>query len=59
MELVTERDMADARALAERSGIESMDDFQEFLHDIAQTIADGRRPREHWTTELQRATGSD
>jgi hypothetical protein len=43
MQLVTERDMADARALAERAGLEHMDDFQEFIHDIAQSIADGRR----------------
>lgn len=43
MGLVTERDMDDARALAGRSGIEYMADFEEFIHDIAQSIADGRR----------------
>lgn len=43
-ELVTERDMDDARSLGERSGIDLMDDWNEFVHDIAQSIADGRRP---------------
>jgi hypothetical protein len=43
MELVTERDMQDAKALGERSGIEMMDDWDQFIHDVAQTIADGRR----------------
>ncbi len=43
MGLVTKRDMEDAKALAERAGIESMDDFDAFLHDLAQSIADGRR----------------
>ncbi len=46
MELVTKRDMDDAKALAERAGIESMDDFDMFIHDIAQSIADGRRVNE-------------
>lgn len=40
--LVTERDMADAKSLAERAGIE-MDDWGDFINDLAQTIADGRR----------------
>lgn len=44
MELVTKRDMADAKALIERAGLEiSMDDWEDFMHDIAQSIADGRR----------------
>lgn len=46
MELVTKRDMEDARALGERSGIDAMDDWDQFIHDIAQAIADGRRPQE-------------
>lgn len=43
MELVTERDMADARAIGERAGIDHFDDWDEFIHDLAQAIADGRR----------------
>lgn len=44
MELVTKRDMDDAKALIERAGLEiSMDDWEDFMHDIAQSIADGRR----------------
>lgn len=46
MELVTDRDMKDAKALGERSGLEMMDDWDEFIHDVAQTIANGRRPPE-------------
>ena len=44
MVLVTKRDMDDAKALAERAGID-MDDYDDFIHDLAQTIADGRRPQ--------------
>jgi hypothetical protein len=44
MELVTPRDVEDAKALGERSGIDMMDDWDQFIHDIAQAIADGRRP---------------
>lgn len=43
MELVTKRDMDDARALGERSGLNMSDDWDEFIHDVAQSIADGRR----------------
>lgn len=43
MELVTKRDMDDAKGLGERSGLNMMDDWDEFIHDVAQTIADGRR----------------
>jgi len=43
MELVTKRDMDDAKALGERAGLEHFDDFDAFIHDIAQAIADGRR----------------
>lgn len=43
MQLVTKRDMEDAKALGERSGLNMMDDWDEFIHDVAQTIADGRR----------------
>lgn len=46
MELVAERDMEDAKGLGERSGLNMMDDWDEFIHDVAQTIADGRRPKE-------------
>lgn len=43
METVTERDMDDARKLGERSGLKMSDDWDEFIHDVAQAIADGRR----------------
>lgn len=43
MELCTKRDMDDAKALGDRAGLEHMDDFDMFIHDIAQAIADGRR----------------
>lgn len=43
MELVTKRDMDDAKALGDRAGLEHFDDFDAFIHDIAQAIADGRR----------------
>jgi hypothetical protein len=43
MQLVTKRDMEDARALGERSGLNMMDDWDEFIHDIAQAISNGRR----------------
>lgn len=45
MQLVIKRDMSDARELAERAGIE-IDDYDDFIHDLAQAIADGRRPVE-------------
>jgi hypothetical protein len=41
-ESVTERDKADAVALIERAGID-LDDWDVFLADLAQTIANGRR----------------
>ena len=43
MQLVTKRDMEDAKGLGERSGLNMMDDWDEFIHDVAQTIANGRR----------------
>lgn len=60
MELVTKRDMEDAKGLGERSGLNMMDDWDEFMHDVAQTIADGRRhvevPR---TLIIGRVTGQE
>ena len=52
MQLVTKRDMDDANAQAERAGID-IDDYDDFIHDLAQSIADGRRQdsvpdRETW-----------
>lgn len=44
MEMVTKRDMQDAREIGEHAGIDSMDGWDEFVHDIAQAIANGRRP---------------
>lgn len=46
MELVTERDMDDARTLAKSMDIYSLGNWDEFVHDIAQAIADGRRVTE-------------
>jgi hypothetical protein len=45
MEPVTKRDVVDAKAFAEKGGLgwESIDDFDGFIHDLAQAIADGRR----------------
>ena len=40
---ITERDREDARGLGERSGLNMMDDWDLFIEDVAQTIANGRR----------------
>lgn len=56
MELVTKRDMDDAKALGERSGLNMSDDWDEFIHDVAQSIADGRRRQEQATEPRQPKT---
>ncbi len=45
MEIVTKRDMADARKLVDGTEIEF--DLDDLVHDIAQAIANGRRPEHH------------
>lgn len=47
MEIVTKRDMFDAEALLEvLANAEDGTLIRDFVHDVAQAIADGRRPEE-------------
>lgn len=46
MVLVTKRDMDDARHLGQQFGWTDIEGWDELVHDIAQAIADGRRPSE-------------
>ena len=56
MQLVTKRDMFDAEALMERMRRSAYrgDDIEEYVHDLAQAIADGRRPTAAKTDQMQR-----
>lgn len=44
MELVTKRDMNDARRLMIHCDIRHIEGAEYLIHDVAQFIADGRRP---------------
>ncbi len=56
MEAVTQRDKEDAKALAERAGID-LDDYDIFTADLAQTIASGRRPTPAFEDYARRVAG--
>lgn len=51
MELVTERDMRDAKGLGDELGLLELYNWDEMVHDLAQAIANGRRPLAHIKSE--------
>lgn len=53
MELVNKRDMTDAAAF-----LDEFDVDPELIHDLAQAIADGRRPTEAKAAYMQRVIKS-
>ena len=59
MHLVTKRDMDDARHLVEivKGGLQAGEPLDEYVHDIAQAIADGRRPSEAKKDQMRRIMG--
>lgn len=53
VQLVTERDMLDAKVLCDLTGLD-----HEWIHDVAQIIADGRRPSAAKANYIKRVIAS-
>ena len=59
MELVTKRDMDDARKILDVvANAEDGTPIRDFVHDVAQAIADGRRPTEAKQDQMKRIMAS-